>query len=128
MCIQDSEKAPDMEEQQAERNVPGSGSNSTAHACRESQSPWMAWAGRDTKITPAMDRQITAALQPEMKPITVWSRQWRAQHSPVGITSRQENIEARMAELHKAKICMGKGERAVILVAALGTRKLAGGN
>lgn len=70
------------------------------------------------------------------KSLLLFSQKWNPSRfgpesgelSPVGITSRQENIEARMAELHKAKICMGKGEEAVILVAALGTRKLAGGN
>lgn len=34
---------------------------------------WLGLGGTQ-KSPPAMDRQITAALQPEMKPITVWSR------------------------------------------------------
>lgn len=63
----------DMEEHQAEGNVLVSGSKSTARAFKESPNHSMAWVGRDIKIIlfqpPAMDRHVTDALQPEIKPI-----------------------------------------------------------
>lgn len=80
-----------------------------------------------------MDRQVTDAIQPEIQPIMFWTKEGKeAQHSPVGIASRQENIEGMKAELHKAKICIGTREkRWLSLWQHLGEVpqvKLAGGN
>lgn len=104
-----------MEEHQAEWKVLGSGSKTlNVPAKNHRTTGWLGVGGTLNQLlpAPAMDRDVTAALQSEIKPITFQPKEWsEPQHSPVGVTCRQENTEGVMAELQETKISMGEKRR-----------------